>query len=107
MVYTISLGKRLGCILFAWENEGKERVYTIGPERIYTIEVPDKKEKEAFHGAGVYFLGGDINWWAVFDRNFPVSPSIIEKIGNMKPPTKKVGVFMLPSFFFFVLSAFF
>ena len=44
MVYTISFGK-----------QGK-RVYTIGPERVYTIEAPDPDKKEGLHGGGVCFF---------------------------------------------------
>ena len=58
VVYTISLGKQLWCIPL-----GKlgERAYTISPERVYTIEVPDLREKEGFHGGGVYFYLPCIN----------------------------------------------
>ena len=55
MVYTISLGKELWRIPFYLGKEGK-RVYTMGPERVYTIEAPDPEEKEGFHGGGVYFF---------------------------------------------------
>ena len=44
MVDTISLGK-----------QGK-RVYTIGPERVYTIGTRDPEKDEGFHGGGVYFF---------------------------------------------------
>ena len=47
MVYTTSLGKQ------------RKIMYTIGPKRrVYTRDAsdPEKKEKEGFHGGGVYFL---------------------------------------------------
>ena len=54
----------------------------------------------------MYIYGGDPNWWAHFGQKSQFFPSSIVKIGQEKPH-KNVGVFMFPSFFFFLLSAFF